>query len=84
MITRPDQEAETIFAMVMNLGGEENYTDSNKAMIWAECRRNAKLRNLALLYLSGSSERAKLNKERLTQEIAEVFFTDPVTGESRL
>lgn len=84
MITRPDHEAETLFAMVMRIGGEDNYTESTKSAIWAECRRNPKLRNLALLYLTGSSHRATLNRERLEQAIHEVFFTDPVTGESRL
>lgn len=84
MLTRPDQEAETIFAMVMKLGGESSYTDSTKAMIWAECKRNPKLRNLALQYLAGSSNRADLNLHRLHTAIVEEFFTDPVTGEVRL
>jgi len=84
MITRPDHEAELLFSMVMKLGGEDNYTDSTKSQIWAECKRNANLRNLALLYLSGNSNRAELNLHRLHTAIVETFFTDPVTGELRL
>lgn len=84
MLTRPDQEAELLFSMVMKLGGEDNYQDSTKAVIWAECKRNAKLRNLAALYLVGSSKRAELNLHRLHTAIIEEFFTDPVTKEKRL
>lgn len=85
MITRPDHEAELIFSMVLKLAGKDDYfSEGTKATIWAECRRNAKLRNLALLYLTGSSRRATLNRERLEQAIREEFFTDPRTGESRL
>lgn len=72
-----DQEAETLFAMVMRLGGGESaYSDHTKAQIWAECRKNTELRNEAILYLYGSSERAKLNLERLTQTIIRIFFTN--------
>lgn len=72
-----DQEAETIFAMVLKLGGgESEYSPHTKAMIWAECRKNTELRNQAVLYLYGSSERAKLNLERLTETIIRIFFTD--------
>jgi hypothetical protein len=76
MLNRPDQEAELIFAMVMKLGGEHNYSEHTKATIWAECNRNPKLRNLALQYLAGSSNRADLNLHRLHTEIVEVFFPE--------
>ena len=85
MLTRPDQEAELLFAMVMKLAGSDDYfSEGTKATIWAECRRNAKLRNLALLYLSGNSNRAEINLHRLHTAIVEEFFTDPRTGEVRI
>lgn len=72
-----DQEAETLFAMVMKLGGGESaYSDHTKAQIWGECKKNTELRNETILYLYGSSERAKLNLERLTETITRIFFTD--------
>jgi len=85
MLTKPDQEAELVFAMVMKLAGSDDYfSEGTKATIWAECRRNAKLRNLAALYLVGSSSRADLNLSRLHTAIIEEFFTDPRTGEVTL
>lgn len=85
MLTKPDQEAELLFAMVMKLAGSDDYfSEGTKATIWAECRRNAKLRNLALLYLSGNSNRAEINLHRLHTAIVEEFFTDPRTGEVRI
>lgn len=85
MLNRLDQEAELIFSMVMKLAGSDDYfSEGTKATIWAECRRNAKLRNLALLYLSGNSNRAEINLHRLHTAIVEEFFTDPRTGEVRI
>jgi hypothetical protein len=85
MLTKPDQEAELLFSMVMKLAGSDDYfSEGTKATIWAECRRNAKLRNLALLYLSGNSNRAEINLHRLHTAIVEEFFTDPRTGEVRI
>ena len=79
MLTRPDQEAELIFSMVMKIAGRDDYfSEGTKATIWAECRRNAKLRNLALLYLSGNSNRADLNLHRLHSAIMEEFFAEGV------
>lgn len=79
MITRPDQEAELLFAMVMKIAGEDDYfSEGTKAVIWAECRKNAKLRNLALLYLAGPSHRADLNLMRLHSAIMEEFFAEGV------
>lgn len=79
MLNRPDQEAELIFSMVMKIAGRDDYfSEGTKAVIWAECRRNAKLRNLALLYLGGSSKRADLNLYRLHSAIMEEFFAEGV------
>ena len=79
MLTKPDQEAELLFSMVMKLAGRDDYfSEGTKATIWAECRRNAKLRNLALLYLSGNSNRADLNLHRLHSAIMDEFFAEGV------
>ena len=75
-----DQEADLIFSMVMKLG-QDNYSEMTKSAIWAECRRNAKIRNIALQYLAGNSNRAELNLYRLHAAIVEEFFTDAQTGE---
>jgi len=65
--------------MVMKLAGRDDYfSEGTKATIWAECRRNAKLRNLALLYLSGNSNRADLNLHRLHSAIMDEFFAEGV------
>ena len=84
MPTKIDLEADVIYALVMRIGGEDSYTDSTKSQIWAESRQNDHLRNLARLYLAGSMERSEANLERLREAVIKVFFTDPVTGESRL
>jgi len=79
MLNKPDQEAELLFAMVMKLAGRDDYfSEGTKATIWAECRRNAKLRNLALLYLSGNSNRAEINLYRLHSAIMDEFFAEGV------
>jgi hypothetical protein len=75
MLNTPDQEAKLVFAMTMKLGGgEDNYSEYAKAEIWAECARNPRLRNLALQYIVGNSNRAELNLYRLHTAIAEIFF----------
>ena len=75
MLNTPDQEAKLVFAMTMKLGGgEDNYSEYAKAEIWAECVRNPKLRNIALQYIVGNSNRAELNLYRLHTAISEIFF----------
>lgn len=75
MLNTPDQEAKLVFAMTMKLGGgESNYSEEEKSAIWAECGRNPRLRNLALQYIAGSSNRSELNLYRLHTAIAEIFF----------
>jgi hypothetical protein len=69
-------EVELIFDLVMKQGGYD-YSEMTKSAIWAEANRNAKLRNLALLYLVADSHRAELMRERLRAEIEAVFFTSP-------
>jgi hypothetical protein len=83
MTTKINREAEFVFKMVMKLGGESNYSDSTKSAIWAECQK-LELRNQALIYLSGSSERAGQNLYSLHTTIVDKFFTDPRTGEVTL
>ena len=78
-----NREAKMVFEMVMKLGGESKYSDSTKSAIWAECQK-LELTNQALMYLSGSSERASLNLHRLHDTIVQRFFTHPVTGEVTL
>lgn len=65
-----------VFDMVMKRGGYD-YSETTKSAIWAEANRNAKLRNLALLYLVADSGRAELMLDRLNAEIEAVFFTSP-------
>jgi hypothetical protein len=72
-----------VFEMVMKLGGETNYSERTKAAIWAECQK-VELTNQALLYLSGSSERAHTSLYNLHTTIVAKFFTDPITGEVRV
>ena len=83
MKTEFDQEADLIYSMVIKLG-EDNFSDSTKAAIWAEATRNQTLRKLAVNYLFGSSEKAPMNLYKLHTEIVNVFFTDPATGEVRV
>lgn len=66
-------EVELVFDLVMKLGGD--YSEMTKSAIWAEANRNAKLRNLALLYLVSESNRAELTMNRLLDEIRAVFFS---------
>lgn len=70
-----DPEAELIYNMVMKLG-QDNYSDRTKSAIWAEATTNKELRNQALMYLCGSSERASLNLYRLHTMIVEKFFSE--------
>jgi hypothetical protein len=67
------EEVDLVFEMVVKRG---DYSEMTKSGIWAEITRNAKLRNLALLYLVGNSNRAELNLNRLNAEIEAVFFSD--------
>jgi hypothetical protein len=82
-MTTNTREAKLVFEMVMKLGGESNYSERTKAAIWAECQK-LELTNQALMYLSGSSERASTNLYNLHTTIVEKFFTHPVTGEVTL
>lgn len=73
---RIDQEGELIFSMVMKLGGESNYSAEQKSEIWQKCQTDKELRNQALMYLAGSSERAEMNLYRLHSVIIQKFFAD--------
>jgi hypothetical protein len=77
-----NREAKMVFEMVMKLGGAENYSERTKAAIWAECLK-PELQNQALLYLSGSSERAHTSLYNLHTTIVDKFFRDPITSELR-
>jgi len=81
-MTTNTREAKLVFEMVMKLGGESNYSDSTKSAIWAECQK-LELTNQALLYLSGSSERAHTSLYNLHTTIVDKFFRDPITSELR-
>ena len=75
MKTYVDDRAEFAFEQVMKLaGGADKYSDGTKGAIWAECSRNQELKNLAGLYLAGSSERAKANLTKLNKEIYRIFL----------
>jgi hypothetical protein len=75
MKTYVDHRAEFAFEQVMKLaGGKDDYSTQTQGAIWAECSRNEKLKQLAGMYLVGSSERAELNLTRLNQEIYRVFL----------
>lgn len=74
--TAQEQDTHLVFSMVVNLVGEGNLTDSDKAILYKKCQSNAKLRNLALLYLVGNSNRAELNLHRLHTAIIEEFFPE--------
>ena len=75
MRTLVDDRAEFAFDQVMKLaGGADKYSDGTKGAIWAECTRNQTLKNLAGLYLVGSSERAEKNLKNLNQEIYRIFL----------
>lgn len=69
-----DFYAEYAFEQTMRLaGGADVYGDSTKASIWAECHNNAVIKQLAGMYLVGSSERAERNLARLDEKLREVF-----------
>ncbi len=71
---RKDFNAEFAFERAMRLaGGADVYGDSTKAAIWTECYANEAIKQLAGMYLYGSSERAELNLGRLDQKLREVF-----------
>jgi hypothetical protein len=71
---RTDVYAEFAYERAMRLaGGADVYSDSTKAAIWAACHNNAVIKQLAGMYLVGSSERAELNLGRLDQKLREVF-----------
>lgn len=66
--------AEFAYERVIRLaGGESEYGDSTKASIWAECYKNETIKQLAGMYLVGSSERAERNLARLDEKLREVF-----------
>ena len=75
MKNNKDPEAELIYNMVMKLG-EDNFSDRTKAAIWAEATTNKELRNQALMYLCGSSERAPQTLYRLHTMIVDKFFSE--------
>lgn len=69
-----DHTAEFAFEQAIRLaGGERAYGDSTKASIWAECYKNETIKQLAGMYLVGSSERAERNLARLDEKLREVF-----------
>jgi len=75
MKTYVDHRAEFAFDQVMKLaGGKDNYSVHTQGAIWAECSRNETLKQLAGMYLVGSSERAERNLTRLNQEIYRIFL----------
>lgn len=75
MKTYVDDRAEFAFDQVMKLaGGKDKYSVHTQGAIWAECSRNETLKQLAGMYLVGSSERAERNLTRLNQEIYRIFL----------
>lgn len=69
-----DHTAEFAFERAIRLaGGEGEYGDSTKASILAECYKNETIKQLAGMYLVGSSERAERNLARLDEKLREVF-----------
>lgn len=75
MKTYVDDKAEFVFDQVMKLaGGKDKYSIHTQGAIWGECSRNENLKNLAGLYLYGSSERAERNLAKLNQAIYQVFL----------
>lgn len=74
-----DQEAELIFAVTMRLGGgADKFSEGDKAIIWYKAQTDKELRNQALMYLVGASERAEQNLARLSSVITEKFLADKV------
>lgn len=76
MIVKPKEEVQLVFDLVMKRGNYD-YSEMTKSAIFAEASTNPKLKNLALLYLVATSQRAELMLERLTAEIDQVFFSQP-------
>jgi hypothetical protein len=75
MKTYVDEKADFAFEQVMKLaGGKDNYSIHTQGAIYAECSRNENLKNLAGLYLYGSSERAERNLAKLNQAIYQIFL----------
>lgn len=71
-----DSNGEFAFLILEKLvGGAKNYWGSEQtvAFVWTECQRNAKLKQLAGMYLVGSSERAERNLANLKSELVRVF-----------
>ena len=74
--TRKDQRAEFAFEVVSKMvGGAMEYWVSERtvAMVWAECYNNETIKQLAGMYLVGSSERAEGNLAKLKAELVSVF-----------
>lgn len=72
MKIQKDAEQELLFSMALKL--DPSMSAEKKESVWAECGRNAKLKNLALQYLAGSSSRAELNLYRIHSALIEQFF----------
>jgi hypothetical protein len=71
-----DDRAELAFDVVSKMvGGAMKYWVSERtvAMVWAECHNNETLKQLAGMYLVGSSERAEGNLAKLKAELVSVF-----------
>lgn len=67
-------EQELLYSMALKL--KPDMTDEVKGMVYDECGRNTKLKNLALQYLAGSSSRADLNLYRIHTALMERFFEE--------
>lgn len=72
MKIQKDAEQELLYSMVLKLN--PNMSDDDKHKVWVECGRNVKLKNLALQYLVGSSNRAELNLYRIHSALMDEFF----------
>lgn len=71
-----DSNGEFAFLILEKLvGGAKNYWQSEQtvAFAWSECQRNERLKQLAGMYLFGSSERAERNLGNLKSELVRVF-----------
>lgn len=75
MRTITDERAEFAFDVVMKLaGGKDKYSVHTQGAIWAECSRNKTIKQLAGMYLVGSSERAERNLKALRAELYKTFL----------
>lgn len=74
MKIQKDAEQELLYNMMLKL--VPNMTDEVKEMVWTECGRNPQLKNLALQYLAGSSQRADLNLYRIHTALVERFISE--------